>query len=539
MNTFSPCACISPVLVAGLWLAFAGDVLGGDDSWIDKRVVQKRSNFVIGVGYKPVVESSMVYDVYTVEAIEGSFLWLRSDSRFAGWAKEEDVVPIDDAELYFTLRLNTDPRDAHALAMRGLIRSLKGKQRAALSDVSRSVEAAPTAAAHLLRATLRAEAGETDPAMADFDAAILLEPACASAYAGRSREWFRRKNFTQAGKDADEAVRLDPLNPLRYLARALYRHWGAFREKLADLDEAIRLDPQWAYALSSRGKVHLEAGRLAEALEDFTEAMRLQPSLPDASLGRGLVRISLHQYSEAEADLLQVLEDYPAASPGYEGLAELARAKGELDLAVDLAATAIRLNPANAGASAARARALADQGEYAKASADFERALQIDDGRLDLRAEFARLLATCPDDRFRDGMRAVELASEACVRVSDVKVLNRDILAAAHAEAGDFAAAVKVQADSLAAATDPVEKEEGERRLRMFREHHPYREINAHSSLKFTTGPRDSARVVRSMLSALPCAISGCVAAERGRSISRRVLEGVGPAGLAQTADFR
>jgi len=52
-------------------------------------------------------------------------------------------------------------------------------------------------------------------------------------------------------------------------------------------------------------------------------------------------------------------------------------------------------------------------------------------------------MATCPESRYRDGKRAVELAEKAIALKDDANFL--DTLAAAYAEAGRFQEAIKTQ----------------------------------------------------------------------------------------------
>ncbi len=92
-------------------------------------------------------------------------------------------------------------------------------------------------------------------------------------------------------------------------------------------------------------------------------------------------------------------------------------------------------------------------------------------------AQRARLLATCPEDRQRDGKKAQELAQKACELTHWQNAGFVDTLAAACAAAGQFADAVKWQKKAMA---DPVFAErEGERaraRLALYEAGKPYRE---------------------------------------------------------------
>jgi hypothetical protein len=69
--------------------------------------------------------------------------------------------------------------------------------------------------------------------------------------------------------------------------------------------------------------------------------------------------------------------------------------------------------------------------------------------------DLAWLLATCPDPTIRDGPKALTLAQEAVEATGRRKPELLDSLAAANAEAGDFATAVKVEKEAIATGLDP------------------------------------------------------------------------------------
>lgn len=90
--------------------------------------------------------------------------------------------------------------------------------------------------------------GLADSAIADLNRAVWLEPPTAllaQAYCERSRAYTEMRNYTQAIRDATEAIQLRPSLAAAFLNRAAaYLAEDRFDRALADLDEAVRLDPQ-------------------------------------------------------------------------------------------------------------------------------------------------------------------------------------------------------------------------------------------------------------------------------------------------------
>ena len=89
----------------------------------------------------------------------------------------------------------------------------------------------------------------------------------------------------------------------------------------------------------------------------------------------------------------------------------------------------------------------------------------------------AWLLATCPDPTFRDGPRAVEFAHRALENAAPASRAEcLDTLAAALAEAGDFAGAVGRSDEAIALMEDANRRLKYEERLACYRQGLAYRE---------------------------------------------------------------
>jgi serine/threonine-protein kinase len=112
---------------------------------------------------------------------------------------------------------------------------------------------------------------------------------------------------------------------------------------------------------------------------------------------------------------------------------------------------------------------------YEQAKSDFEQAIYLDSEHPNAYKNYAWLLATCPDPAFRNGRRAVELATKAHELTAWQQVGWYHILAAAYAESGEFPAAIDWQQKAVKAAPED-EQDEQQSRLDRYASESPYHE---------------------------------------------------------------
>src|SRR5262249_13184085 len=115
--------------------------------------------------------------------------------------------------------------------------------------------------------------------------------------------------------------------------------------------------------------------------------------------------------------------------------------------------------------------------DYAKAVADFAEVTRLDPKAPDAHDSLAWLLATCPNEKVRDGARAIDIAGTACELTGARSPYYLQTLAAALAEAGKFDLAVKWQTRALESGRlDRSEEAKARERLALFESRKPYRE---------------------------------------------------------------
>ncbi len=151
--------------------------------------------------------------------------------------------------------------------------------------------------------------------------------------------------------------------------------------------------------------------------------------------------------------------------------------KGDLDLAIEDFNQAVRLNPKMAVAFDNRGLAWGRKKEYDKAIADYNEAIRLDPKLVNAWNNRAWEEATAQEDRTRNGKKAVADASKALELAGaedDPTILTT--LAAANAEAGDFANAVKWQTRAVELASSAAQKSDWLARLELYRNRQAYRD---------------------------------------------------------------
>jgi tetratricopeptide (TPR) repeat protein len=288
-----------------------------------------------------------------------------------------------------------------------------------------------------------------------------------------------RGGHTAALAEFTEAIRLNPRLAAAHANRGVANYQlGKMPEALADLDAALSLAPELVDALSWRGLIRARMGESELALADLDRAIALGATGALIFATRGSVLIALEDYDRALADCTEALlrgqrnaADFSNRGMAWLGKADYARASADFE-------EAIRLEPGEGLFFNNRGMARLKQGFYLQAQADFREAMRLTPDLPHAYKNLAWLMATCPEPQFRDAAAAVAHAQKALELVNGKMIPWLAILAAAHAEAGNFGEAVKWQAECLDQST-PKLKAEMAGRLDLYQRGQPYRELPA------------------------------------------------------------
>lgn len=151
-------------------------------------------------------------------------------------------------------------------------------------------------------------------AIADYGAALRLDPDSVSAYYSRALALIGRDDHQNALADLDRAIALSPKMAQFYRDRAgVFIKLNDYPRALADYDVAVRLEPGDAYGFTVRGNAKLDSGDPAGALADYNAALRIKPDYPFARENRAYAYFNTRDYTRAVEDLTFVIDHEPTA----------------------------------------------------------------------------------------------------------------------------------------------------------------------------------------------------------------------------------
>ncbi len=206
---------------------------------------------------------------------------------------------------------------------------------------------------------------------------------------------------------------------------------------------ALKYDEQRAEAYLGRGAIWLKKKDYDRAIINFTEALAINSSYASAYFNRALALEEKGNFDSAIADCSKGLDIDQSNDMPYLLRGDIWTEKGNYERAIDDYTNALRINPISDRAYSSRANSWYMKGDYKKAIFDLIKALDINPRNDEVYNNYAWLLATCPDGRYRNGAKALEMAKKA-VKINPTEI-NMDTLATAYAESGKFEDAIITQ----------------------------------------------------------------------------------------------
>ena len=218
--------------------------------------------------------------------------------------------------------------------------------------------------------------------------------------------------------------------------------------------QAVAQDPGNIEARYNLGMELSNQGNPAEAIECF---QKIITRYPDYTAGwNALGRVYAQQgKNDAAQNAFETALSYGGdrQPETYVDLGDFLFKTGQPAAALANYESALRLQPNNLSAALGLAICHNQAGQIPEAIADYRRVLALDGTCVTALNNLAWLLATTADARWRNGAEAIRLAEQACQLTHEQQTIYLGTLAAAYAEAGNFAQAVVTAQRAVTVAT--------------------------------------------------------------------------------------
>lgn len=411
-------------------------------------------------------------DIHLVLAVDGKWVALEG---VRGWVARQNVMSIPSARKFYEQRIKQNVRDYDAIASLGMIQYEQGDYVAAFTQLNEAIKLNKNnAAIWNWRGIVLNAQQKYNAAIVDFTEALRINPQFTYAFHNRGLTRFEMGEFAEAIKDFDEAIKLEDNRAEFYTHRGAAWHAAGDEAKaLADFEKALNLSKRTVDAWLGKGNVYLGRNDYLAALENASKALELDPKNAKALNLRGWVAYKQQRFAEARKDLDASIELAPDFPVPLNNRGVLSVDEKKYDAAIADFGKALELAPETAIYLTNRGNAHFGNGNYAAALSDYEKAVELTPDLTDALNGLAWFLATCPDEKSRNGARAVELAEKLVGSTKTEDWSYLDTLAASLASTGKFDEAVTRQTKVVELA--PAEKRSiCEQRLELYRQQKAY-----------------------------------------------------------------
>jgi tetratricopeptide (TPR) repeat protein len=372
--------------------------------------------------------------------------------------------PVKAATLFERV-LALQPDHVPSLVWLGAMRLLAGDAGAAEAPLTRALALQPDDGAALYhegrvalaRHDYRGAVGQLTRALKSQPQASGIHYPLSLAYRGLGDEADANAQLKLRGN-----VEPSPADPLMRDVSGLLQNATAFEVRGADavakrrwpeavvaLTQAIALAPDNAFTHLNLGTALFETGDSDAALAQFREAARLSPGLAKAQYGIGIVTEAAGHDADAIAAFTRAVDADPSSLESRLSLADALRRNGRDAQAVPQYRAIISANPSASPAHFGLAMALVRLRRYADARDALTRASATFPDQAGFAHALARVLASAPDDRVRDGARALTITEGLLKAQRTVELMQT--MAMALAEVGRFDEAVLWQKQAITA----------------------------------------------------------------------------------------
>lgn len=387
------------------------------------------AHYVLGVAYRRLGdESAAQRHVDAMGAVPPSFAdpWVEElDGLILGIGPHLDRAQaavesgrFEEAEREYQAALDLEANNSTALRGLGYTLRKAGRLQDSVDALRHMLTLYPKdTAARLELATTLLEDGRLDASIAEFDTLVEIDPSFELAYLNQGVALSRLGRWPAAIERFRKVLELDPKDrSARYHLAVALDATGRPEESVRSL-QALALEfPQWVEVRQRLGLELLKSGDL-DAAHRQHEAVLEVADAPDQE--KALAHYQLAQIAERRQDLDGALEHYAASRSLFPGLWQAAlsygntlRRAGRFVDAASQYRSLVDGQPDQVHHRVLEIEALVLGGDAARAAQRLEEGLKALPRAAELGHLKARLLATAPDGRLRNGELAFSMAKQ-------------------------------------------------------------------------------------------------------------------------------
>ena len=305
---------------------------------------------------------------------------------------DDESEPGGESDKSTGLSDSVDESAVKKLIEQSLLRAKAGDTKGAIELLSQVIgNDANNARAFKIRGDIYSARKQDANALADYSAAIRIEPKNARWLNARGFFLFIRGKPSTALRDVEAAIELDADYTEAWNNRGLL-HIGEqdYETAIADFSRAIEIDSKFADAWNNRGFAYFRSKDYARAVYDFDQALVCDPKFVMAYNNRALLRMSRKEYRQAVSDCTAAIKlegdnprFYQMRREAYRRLGKSTEALADSEkltwlIRFQQLTRGVASSPKQAAGYIRRARHLANDGRGGAALADYQRAITVE-----------------------------------------------------------------------------------------------------------------------------------------------------------------
>lgn len=331
----------------------------------------------------------------------------------------QKVGKLEQAESLYRDVLNSNPKQADALHLLGLIASNRGDLETAIQLIRQAVDSSPTSPVYVgnlgviyrqagrineaiqtYRRAIELDAQNADvyfnlgkslklkelltEAEAAFRTAISIQPSYTSAWLSLMSIFANRYDLEQAREVGEAACKAcGPVCDLYLSLGAVYRRSNLNDEAIACYEQALQLQPKNVDALARLASFCFMGYRFAEGTEYLQRAINVEPESVHVLNAIGLRSKMEGDLDAAVNSYRKSIQKYPHFTTAFANLAGVLRKQGSFTESLDNVRMSVKQDSNNVETMAVEGSVLVSLGRLEEAEVCFRRAIEMRHGYRD------------------------------------------------------------------------------------------------------------------------------------------------------------